>query len=174
MEIYLRHELSHSLLFQHAGLLNAYRYPEWLLEGIAVYSAGQMGRGWYPSREQTRAYIRDGDFMPPLYYGTEKEKQVNIAARPRIPFMYCEFACIVDYLVNRYGRDRFLAYMKALLDGSGHDGVFRKVFGAGFDESVEDFRKSVLQTARIPVAPPEQRSNPAGRTGASAEGRIPS
>jgi hypothetical protein len=145
MEIYLRHELSHSLIYQHAGILNAFRYPDWLLEGIAVYSANQMGTSWYPSKEQTYSYIRNGDFMPPRFYKTKKEDQINIVARPRTPFMYCEFACIVDYLVNRYGKDKFLAYMKELLSGGNHDDVFKTIYGIDFDQCIRDFKKSVMQ-----------------------------
>ena len=62
MEIYLRHELSHSLLHQHAGIIHASQYPKWLLEGIAVYSANQMGTSWYPSKEETYDFIRHGKF----------------------------------------------------------------------------------------------------------------
>lgn len=145
MEIYLRHELSHALLFQQAGLWNAFRYPKWLLEGIAVYSAGQMGTSWYPSKEQVYGYLRDGDFMPPAIYGTKKEDKIRIAARPRSAFIYSQFACIVDYLIDKYGKDRFLAYMKALLNGNKHDGVFKTIYGIAFDECIEDFRKSAMQ-----------------------------
>jgi hypothetical protein len=81
---------------REAGILNAFRYPKWLLEGIAVYSAGQMGTSWYPTKDQVYGYIRNGDFMPPEFYGTGREEQVRIVARPRTPFIYSEFACIVD------------------------------------------------------------------------------
>ncbi len=46
---------------------------KWLLEGIAVYSAGQMGTSWYPSKEQVYGYLRDGDFMPPAIYGQRRK-----------------------------------------------------------------------------------------------------
>lgn len=42
LEIYLRHELSHSLVFQLTGFFGALRYPDWMLEGLAVYSSDQM------------------------------------------------------------------------------------------------------------------------------------
>jgi len=145
MEIYLRHELSHALIYRNAGILYAFRYPKWLLDGIAVYSAGQMGTSWYPSKEQVYGYIRNGDFMPPEFYGTGREEPVRIVARPRTPFIYSEFACIVDFLVTKYGRDKFLAYMKELLDGGNHDKVFARVFGTGFKEAIGDFRESVMR-----------------------------
>jgi len=43
LEIYLKHELSHVLIFQHKGILAGFMYPKWLLEGIAVFSSDQMG-----------------------------------------------------------------------------------------------------------------------------------
>ncbi len=145
MEIYLRHELSHALIYRNAGILYAFRYPKWLLEGIAVYSAGQMGTSWYPSKEQVYGHIRNGDFMPPDFYGTDKEGQVRITAGSRTAFIYSEFACIVDSLVTKYGRERFLAYMKDFLDGGDHDKVFKRVFGTGFNVYIGDFRESVMR-----------------------------
>jgi hypothetical protein len=115
------------------------------MEGIAVYSAGQMGTSWYPSKEQVYGYIRNGDFMPTEFYGTDREERVRIAARPRTPFIYSEFACIVDFLVTKYGREKFLAYMKDLLDGGDPGKTFTRIFGAGFNEAIGDFRESVMR-----------------------------
>jgi hypothetical protein len=55
-------------------------------------------------------------------------------------FMYCEFACIVDDLVARYGRETFFAYATALMGESDHEAVFREAFGRGFEDYLDDFR----------------------------------
>lgn len=96
LEIYLKHELSHSLLHQHLGIIHSFRYPKWLLEGIAVYSSGQMGTSFYPSNKETCQYIEQGNFMPPQYFRTRKEDQFNLEVKYRLPFMYSEFACIAE------------------------------------------------------------------------------
>ncbi len=144
LEIYLTHELSHSLLYQHSGLLRAFRYPEWLLEGTAVYSANQMGTSWYPSREETHNYIRKGNFMPPEYFKTRKEDQIDLDVKHRITFMYSEFACIVDYLIERYGKEKFLSYIKEITTGGNHDKIFQIIYGTEFNKSIHDFREAIV------------------------------
>ncbi len=147
LEVYLRHELSHALLYQNMGLLAARRYPRWLLEGVATWSAGQMGTFVYPSREETLALIGAGSWMPPGLFGTAGEDDVELATEDRMTFMYCEFACIVEDLVARYGREVFFGYVKALMEDGDHDAVFREAFGMGFDGYLEGFRSRAGQDA---------------------------
>jgi hypothetical protein len=143
LEVYLRHELSHALLYQHMGIRAALRYPKWLLEGIATWSAGQMGTFAYPSAEETRALIAAGEWMPPDVYRTSGEDDVPLEVDDRMTFMYCEFACIVDDLVARYGRETFFAYVATLMDQDDHGAAFRETFGVGFDDYLDGFRARV-------------------------------
>lgn len=143
LEIYLKHELSHSLLHQHSGLVKAIRYPRWLLEGIAVYSTHQMGTSWYPSKEETYQYIRNGNFMPPEYFKTKKEKEISLDVKYPITFMYSEFGCMVDYLVETYGKEKFVFYMKELTKDSNPHSVFQRIYLVAFDEYVRNFKKSI-------------------------------
>jgi len=143
LEIYLRHELSHSLLYQHAGMLRAYRYPAWLLEGIAVFSTGQMGTSWYPSKEETYEAMRNGNFMPPEVYKTKKEDRVRLDVKYRMTFMYSEFACIVEYLIETYGKDKFLSYVRGLLRDGNHNRVFKNTYGIDFGQCLQNFTNSV-------------------------------
>lgn len=153
LEIYLKHELSHTLLFQHMGLLEAYFfYPRWLLEGIAVYSSSQMGTSWYPSKKETYEYIRHNNFMPPTFFKTNKENQVKLDVKYRITFMYSEFACIVDYLIEKYGKEKFIQYMKLLLTNINHDEIFKKVYKISFETFVLDFKNEVMQS-KINLSP---------------------
>lgn len=143
LDIYLTHELSHSILFQNKGLLTAYKYPDWLLEGIAVYSANQLGTSFYPSKEETYSLIRKGNFLPPEYFKTYKEDEVKINFKHKAAFFYSEFACIVDYLINTYGHDAFMLYMKALLDSNDNEEVFQNIFHKDFQDVISDFRQTV-------------------------------
>ena len=143
LDIYLKHELSHSLLQQHMGILRAFQYPAWLLEGIAVYSTNQMGTSWYPSKSETYNYIKKGNFMPPEYFKTKKEDTIKLDVKYRITFMYSEFACIVDYLIEQYGKDKFLSYMKELTHDDKHNNVFKDIYGIDFSKCIQDFRESV-------------------------------
>lgn len=143
LDIYLRHELSHSLLYQHSGIIRASQYPAWLLEGIAMYSSNQMGTSWYPSKDETYNYIRKGNFMPPDYFKTSKEEQIKLDVKYRNTFMYSEFACIVDYLVEKYGKEKFMLYMKKLINNTNHDKAFKEVYGIEFRECIQNFRQSI-------------------------------
>jgi hypothetical protein len=121
LEIYLKHELSHSLIFQNTGFLGALKYPDWLLEGLAVYSSDQMGTSSYPDKTLTYSLIASGNFMPPGAYKTKKEASIRLEVPERINFIYSEFACIVDYLITRNGRDKFIYYVKSLLGDQNND-----------------------------------------------------
>jgi len=140
LEIYLTHELSHSLLHQQTGLLRASRYPKWLVEGLAVYSSGQMGTTFYPGKDETCCLLKEGNYMPPAFFKTKKEDSIRLDVEYRNTFMYSEFGCIVDYLVSSYGKEMFLTYMKRLLTDSDNDRVFRQVYGKDFSTFLDAFR----------------------------------
>lgn len=143
LEIYVRHELSHSLIDQNAGLISAFRYPQWLMEGIAVYSSNQMGTSFYPGKEKTYRYIFQGNFLQPLDFKTKNEDKTRLDVEYRIPFMYSEFACIVDYLIETYGKEKLLIFMKELLKDSDNNKVFKEVYNIEFSQAIQDFRTQV-------------------------------
>ncbi len=146
LEIYVRHELSHILIFQHKGFLSEFFYPKWLLEGIAVYSTNQMGTSFYPAKEETYRMIEQGNFMPPFDFKTKRENKIKLDVEYRITFMYSEFACIVDYLIEKYGKEKFLVYMKELLKSNDHNSVFKETYGLDFDDFIVNFKKHVYDT----------------------------
>jgi hypothetical protein len=157
LPIYLKHELSHSLLFQHMTLYRFYRYPSWLVEGIATQSSGMMGHAWYPDRNATHDLIRHGNFLPPRDFGTRKEDAAQLKVPYKAAFLYSEFACIIDDLMDNYGREKVLAYLKALLSDSDDLRLFRTTFGQDFDAYMSSFRGRVNQATNRSVLP-------AGRT----------
>ncbi len=145
LEIYIKHELSHILIYNYTGFPGEFRYPSWLLEGLAMYSVNQMGTSFYPNIEDTYKAIRDGNFMPPEYYKTSKEDEVNINVKYKIAFIYSEFGCIVDYLVKTYGKEKFIKYIKALLDENDNESQFKKVYSRDFNEVISEFRDYVMK-----------------------------
>lgn len=145
LEIYVRHELSHVLIFQHKGIFAELKYPKWLLEGIAVYSTNQMGTSFYPSKDETYHDIAQGNFLPPFDFKTNREDKIKLNVKYRITFMYSEFACIVDYLIVNYGKDKFLLYLKSLIKSNDHDIIFKQIYGIDFDKFIKDFRLFVAE-----------------------------
>ncbi len=144
--IYLRHELSHTLIYQHTGIINAIKYPKWLLEGIAVYSSNQMGTSFYPSKKETYELIRKGYFMPPEYYGTRDEEKIKLDFDNSIAFVYSELACIVDYLIQKHGFEKFLTYMKQLIDNPDNNEVFKQIYNMEFEKFISEFKEYANNT----------------------------
>ena len=147
LPIYLNHELSHSLMHQQAGLLRSLSYPKWLLEGIAMVSADQMGTTLYPGKKETYEYIRQGNYMPPMDFRTKKERAVELGVENRIGFMYSEFGCIVDYLIKKYGKESFTVYIRRLLKEKDHNKIFRQIYSIDFREFLINFKTEIVADA---------------------------
>lgn len=145
LEMYIRHELSHVLLMQKMSYLGSYQYPKWLMEGIAIYSTNQIGTSFYPSKDETYLAMEQGNFLPPFDFKTNREDKTTLNVKYRITFMYSEFGCIVDYLVAKYGKTKFLSYMKSLLKDNDHDKIFKQFYGIDFDKFLIDFRQFVVK-----------------------------
>lgn len=86
--------------------------------------------------------------MPPTVFKTKNEDNIKLDVKNRISFMYSEFACIVDYLVEKYGKEKLLVYMKNLTKGNDHDTIFRQIYGTDFERMLVDFRQYVLLNAQ--------------------------
>lgn len=143
LETYLTHELSHTLLYQHMNLIAVLRYPRWLMEGIATLGADQMGATFYPDVDETRLLIGRGNWMPPALFGEQGEDSVRLDVENRQPFIYCEFALIVDDLIDRFGRVRFQEYMTGHTFWSDPDEVFESIYGMEFEEYLSTFRSDL-------------------------------
>jgi GR25 family glycosyltransferase involved in LPS biosynthesis len=102
-----------------------------------------MGTSFYPGKDETYDLIRKGYFMPPEYYGTNDEDIINLDFENSIAFVYSEFACIVDYLIQKYGLEKFLAYMKALIDYPGNGRIFKEFYNRDFGKFISEFREYV-------------------------------
>lgn len=83
--------------------------------------------------------------MPPTAYKTKKEDSIRLQVPDRINFIYSEFACIVEYLIKKYGRDKFINYMKSLIEDQNNDKVFKEVYGIEFESFLGEFRNSIKQ-----------------------------
>ena len=144
--VYLKHELSHSLLFQNMSLYRSQYFPGWLLEGIAVYSANQMGVDGYYTKEETFAKIKAGYFLNPEDWSTTilKPQSSNVNKFPlsnKYYFIYSEFGCLVDDLTTRYGREKFQQFLTALLKDGDVKQIFQHIYGIKFSNYLDDFKK---------------------------------
>jgi len=58
---------------------------------------------------------------------------------------YSEFACIVDYLVTTYGKEKLLKFMKKLFENSDNDEVFKEVYNIEFSKVIQNFKQQVSE-----------------------------
>lgn len=144
LDVYLAHELSHSLLYQNMSAWRALSYPGWLMEGIAVRSSGQMGIDGYYTKDATYEAIQKGFFVPPDDWGTILRRQRrsigDLPLENKMWFIYSEFGCLVDRLIEIDGEERFLRFLKETLSSGDYRRPFEQTFGIPFDEFLGSFK----------------------------------
>ncbi|MCB0628242.1 MAG: hypothetical protein R2824_30440 [Saprospiraceae bacterium] len=144
---YLKHELSHLLLYQNMSLKKVISYPQWFIEGVAVYSSNQFGLDGYPSIAETYKKINEGNFVQPEDWGSvfsSKGASVkNCSVPQKYKFIYAEFGCIINDLVATYGRDNFLKFMKQSLNQNDFYALFYQTYGKGFSEYKDEFKTRI-------------------------------
>ncbi len=143
---YLKHELSHSILYQNMSLLRSLTYPAWIMEGLAMYSANQVGTDGYYTYEQTEEKIHEGYFVEPDDWGTilsaKGESVINCKLENKYWFIYSEFALIIRNLIDQYGQDHSIEFIKGTLTNKD----FNQVFIISFKISFEEFLRGIKNT----------------------------
>jgi hypothetical protein len=144
LRIYIKHELSHSLIAQNSSIIHYFRYPNWLIEGIAMVNAKQMGHGWYPSTEETRRLIKNGIFIEPDDYDSPilwTKKYIREMKLPnRTAFFYSEFGCIIEDIIDKYGKDTFILFLKELIINGNAETSFKNQYGITIKKYIENFK----------------------------------
>ena len=146
--VYLQHELSHSLTQQNLSLFRTLTFPAWLNEGIAVYSANQFGKAGYFTQREVAEHLSQDVFFHP-YWWPQPLQQTPIESKEfklknKYYFIYSEFGCIVDDLINTYGRDRFIFYYHQLLKNKNNEEAFLDVFGISFFDYLNEFKTRMV------------------------------
>jgi len=106
----LPHELGHIIFREFIGFKA--RIPSWFEEGVAMHQ--EKARRW-GAHDTVRKAIEDGTFKPlselsitNLRYRSSKEL---------INLFYAESASVVNFLINEYGKQRFVRLCRKLKDG---------------------------------------------------------
>jgi len=144
LDTYLNHELSHSLLFQNMSLVSALTYPGWFMEGIAVYSANQMGVNGYFTKEETLNQINYGYFVKPVDWGTIISSQGKTVKECLIEnkywFIYSEYGLIIEDLIQTYGKEKFDMFLEKSLSGENFYDLFKRTYSKDFTEYMHEFK----------------------------------
>jgi len=106
----LPHELGHIIFREFIGFKA--RIPAWFEEGVAMYQ--EKARRW-GAHDTVRQAIENGTFKP-----LNELSITSLRYRPSkglINLFYAESASVVNFLINEYGKQRFVRLCRKLKDG---------------------------------------------------------
>jgi len=153
LNTYLKHELSHSLVYQNMSFSKLIRYPQWFLEGLAVYSSNQFGVDGYLTKKETYKKINEGYFAKPKDWGTafsSKGKSVKeCKVKNKYGFIYSEFGCIINDMISIYGKEKFNTFLKQSLQSNNFYILFEKTFNISFSEYLNRFKTRIKATNNV-------------------------
>lgn len=117
----LPHELGHIIFREFVG--PKAQVPIWFEEGIAMYQ--EKARRW-GADEVVRQALKKGTFMP-----LEEMTQVYLSDKmdlDRVQLFYAESASAINYLINEWGKQRFITLCRKLQDGGPFEWAFSSVY----------------------------------------------
>jgi len=134
---FLKHELSHAILYQNTGLFRAFRIKNWVEEGLAIYFGNPDH--YYRGEEFRALAFRQGCFFNLL-----DDESEPVVTPPDIKFYYkygayCEF---MAYLVDKYGLDGVLNFVHAYIKSpADEEALFQTSFGCSPAAMLDRFRE---------------------------------
>ena len=143
------HELTH-VLVGHFTFSCLGDVPQWLDEGLAVYSEGPL----------------DPQFQGPLDEAIQGNQLLSIRSisgsfsevASKVDLSYAESYSIVNYLIQTYGQDKMTALLAAFRDGATTDEALQQTYGFNIDGLEDQWRKSIGAQPRTESAPTAQPS----------------
>lgn len=148
LRTYLTHEMSHCLLQQHMSVWRSATLPRWLLEGIAMDCAEQVGTGVYPSKSQVFDAMAQGVFCEPEDFGTplrgEKGTALSCKIDNRTAFIYSEFGCLVEFIRAGHATGQYQSFLKDIVASRvlNVERSFESAFGTRLDDEIALFKKA--------------------------------
>jgi len=141
---FLRHELSHALLSQNTTILRTYQLNDspWFFEGLAVSFGRQRD---YLTREQ---FLDLANRVELAGYLDPGQRALPWNAR----FAYPAQRYFVEYLKDKYGDDRFAAYLRRVIVAPPRfPAIFADAFDRSFASAIADYQRDVRSGAWPPV-----------------------
>lgn len=138
----LRHELTHALMFQQMALRETFELVrlDWFEEGLAVHAGNAAD---YMDDHAWSLWARH----PGYRFGPWGDAELRrLPEDQRGVFRLSEYRVFIEFLVERYGRERFFAFRDAVLrDPEGYPAAFQARFGAPFTAVVAEFEQAVAE-----------------------------
>ncbi len=145
------HELTH-VLVGHITFSCLSYVPQWLNEGLAVYSEGPL----------------DTQFQGPLDQAIQDDKLLTIRSisgafsevSSKADLSYAESFSIVNFLITTYGQDKMTALLIALRDGATTDEALSQTYGFNIDGLETQWRKAIGAQPNTVSAQPTTQPTP--------------
>ena len=79
-----------------------------------------------------------------------RKSKIKLDLKNSISFIYSEFACIVDYLIVTYGKEKLILYIKKLANNPDNNKEFKKIYGLEFSKAIQNF-KNIVNANKKPM-----------------------
>lgn len=145
------HELTH-VLVGHLTFSCLSYVPQWLNEGLAVYSEGPL----------------DPQYKEPLDQAIQEDTLLSVRSisgaftevASKVDLSYAESYSITSFLIEAYGRDKMTALLIALRDGMSVDDALQQTYGFDIDGLEDAWREAVGARPRVVSAQPTAQPTP--------------
>jgi hypothetical protein len=132
---FLKHELSHALIYQNTSLRKALKIRRWFEEGLAVYFGN--AHHYYRGAELKTLAIDQRFFFDLLDDSAEPE---GIPTGIKFSFMYGAYGEFIRYLIDTYSLERVLDFVREYIrEPDQEEELFHTFFGKASQEVVQQF-----------------------------------
>jgi hypothetical protein len=120
----MTHELTHVVISQITS--NPYSdLPVWLNEGLAMYSEGLLSPQYSSLLKDA---VTSGKLISVRSLASPFSSDTNLSL-----LSYAESFSVINYLTEKFGRDKMLELLKTFREGSTYDAALQKVYGFDMD-----------------------------------------
>ncbi|MGC8837106.1 MAG: peptidase MA family metallohydrolase [Anaerolineae bacterium] len=164
VEMVIGHELSH-LVVGLATRNPLGGLPRWLDEGLAMYAEGDLPPA---NRQALERAVRQGTLISvrSLSGYTGDPEQVDL--------YYAEVYSVVQFLLERYGRDRMRELLQRFKEGTYQEEALRQVYGLSLDELDAAWREWLgARPAAVPAAQEKEGAQASPQGGPCPGGLLP-
>ncbi|MGB2694208.1 MAG: peptidase MA family metallohydrolase [Dehalococcoidia bacterium] len=144
-----RHEIAHVVVRQAIGPI--YSVPDWLNEGLAVYSQSAPFSEQQASLDQA---IQSGDVLSVRSLSSASSG----AVASKVSLFYGQSYSLVDFLISTYGKEKFAKLFKAFSQGATTAEALEQAYGFDQDGLENEWRASVGLPPRAALTPAAEGS----------------
>ena len=140
LKSFLKHELSHAVIYQNTTILKASKMKRWISEGLAVFYGNS--HHYFQGKDFLKLAVDKGYFFEFI------KKRGNLSHIPkdiRYLFEYAEYQYFIQYLVENYGSDLFFKFIhQYLLEPELEKKLFKKIYQLELLDVFQKFKVEVM------------------------------